>query len=168
MKKISFQLSKRNVLIIGCFLIFALLITNRLRIWKNFDKTKGIYIEWTAANKENNIAYLLNFFKHDTVFVNKIISDIHSPYMIGYIDNNIKSYKQLDYTLQVKTGDTFILLINKYDKNDVREFTFFSFWLPYIIITIAFCGIWALIIYVFFEKADKFTYSFGRNKKNKM
>ena len=167
MKNFSFQLSKRNVVIIGCCLIFLLLIINRIRIWYQFNKIKGIYIEWTSAGKNANIAYLLDFFQ-DTAFVQSMISDIHTPYTIGYIDKQHNAYKQLDYTLLLKSGSKITVLANKENKEDVREFVFFSFWLPYIIIAIAICGVWALILHVFFERTYKFIYSFRKNKENEM
>lgn len=165
MKNFTFELSKSNVLFIGYVFIVLLFLLNRFTIFNKYDKVAGIYIDWITTDKKTNTDLLLHYFDQDTVMVMEMLHDIHTPYTIAYKENNKLKYRHLSYTLKQDSGNKIRVLINKKDRDDFYIFTFLAFWFPYILITIVFCGIWALIIMVFFEKTESFIYSFRKKKR---
>ncbi len=151
MKNFSLKPSKKNLAIIGCVCIVALLAVNRYKVYTQANKTIGLYINWTTTHKVANIAYMLNFVENDSLFVQTNLKNIHTPYSIVYKENNTYKLKQLDYRLNKDSGTNILLLINKNNSDNIKIFTFLSFILPYLITTLMFCGVWVLIIQEFYR-----------------
>ena len=167
MRYLTFKLSKRIVLYIGFICIFLLFFLNRYKVWKNSDKVEGIYIDWSIADKKTNINLLLDYFNHDSAFVKQILENTTSPYMIVFKYFNQNKYKQLDYMLTLNSGDKVPVLVGKNNQKHITIYTFMVYWLPSLIITLAVCGVWALILHVFYEKNDYITFSLWNTSKNK-
>jgi hypothetical protein len=167
MKSISVEVSKNKLVLIGIVFICILFVLNRYRLWSQYDKVEGMYIDWTdLSNKNVNITHLLPYFNNDTAKIYYQLTLMHSPYNFVYYDiDNKLMFKELDYNLHKYSGDRITVLVNKHDRNSFKIFSFLSFWLPYIIVTAFFCGVWALIIRVFYENTDSFLFSFKNNKK---
>ncbi len=129
MKPLSFEISKSKLVFIGIVFICLIFVLNRYRVWNQHDKVEGMYLDWTELfKKEENIRFLLPYFKHDTSRVFSVLSDIRSPYIIVYQDlNNVIVVRELDYTLKLKSGNKITILIHKSDRNEFKIFTFISF-----------------------------------------
>ncbi|MDD4209640.1 MAG: hypothetical protein PHI52_04800 [Bacteroidales bacterium] len=167
MKNFSFEISKRNVLFLGYAFILLLFVLNRFTIIVKYDKVEALYIDKTIAYDNSGFHSILRYVDQDTAILQQITNDLISMYNIIYkVDSEIR-YKHLNYSLSQESVREITIFVNKKDPGDVYVFTFTSFWLPYIIIVLFISAVWALIIFVFFEKTEVFIYSLRKNKKTK-
>lgn len=167
MKNFSLEISKRNVLFLGYTFILFLFVLNRFTIIITYDKVDALYVEKSVDYNESDFHVILRYVDQDTAMLQQIFNDLLSTYAVIYkVDNEIK-YKQINYSLSQGNIKELTAFVDKKDREDVYAFTFTSFWLPYIIVAFFSGGVWALIIFVFFEKTETFIYSFRKNKKTK-
>ncbi len=167
MKNFSFEISKRNVLFLGYGFILLLFVLNRFTIIITYDKVDALYVDKSVAYDELGFHSIMQYVGQDTAMLQQITNDLLSMYSIVYaVDNEIR-YKNLNYRLPLKSVKEITVFIDKKDREDVYVFTFTSFWLPSIIVLLFSSAVWALIIFVFFEKTETFVYSFRKNKKQK-
>lgn len=167
MKNFSFEISKRNVLFLGYAFILLLFVLNRFTIIITYDKVDALYIDKSIAYDELGVHSILRYVDQDTAMLQQITNDLISMYNIIYKADNEIRYKHLNYSLPQESIKEITVFVDKNDREDVHVFTFTSFWLPYIIVVLFSSAVWALIIFVFFEKTEAFVYSFRKDKKTK-